>query len=245
MSRTRVLVVEDDESYQDLYESFFGRLYKDEFIGRLARTGKAALDQLKRHPSPPIDAVVLDWQLPDIDGLSILRKIRTTPATKGLIVFMVTGSNLERGAEVALESRADDYIAKPFRERELYLKLRNHLERWRLVQEASGVFELNGLKLKISEKSISLAGKPIILRPKEFDLLMLLMERPDILHTQDYLAEALSAPSDVISPEALRQQVSRLRKALGAWGERIEMRYGQGYILHAKPASRRAESDPA
>lgn len=240
MRRVRVLVVEDDEGYQALYESFF-RFHKTEFVGHLARTGQAALDQLKRHPSPPIDAVVLDWQLPDIDGLSILRQIRSTPATKDIVVLMVTGSKREQGAEVALEWRANDYVAKPFRERELYLRLRNHAERMQPAQGTRGVFVVDGLRIDVGGRGVSLAGKPIPLRPKEFDLLMLLLEWPNIIHAQEYLADALSAPEDVTTPEAFRQHLSNLRRALGAWGERIEMRYGQGYILHAKPSSRRTE----
>lgn len=235
MARTRVLVVEDDPSYQELYETLFGRLHKDEFIGLLAKSGKIAREQLKRHPSPPIDAVMLDWQLPDGDGLSILREIRAHPTTKDIIVFMVTGNTQEKEAAAALQARADDYITKPFREQELCLRLRNHLERWRAAQEQRGVFALDGLRVSIKDKAVTLDGGDVSLRPKEFDLLVLLLERPDVLHAQTYLADALSTSSEAISHDALKQQVSRLRKALGAWGERIEARYGQGYVLHSKP----------
>jgi len=245
MARARVLVVEDDASYQELYETFFGRLYKDEFIGRLAKTGKAALDQLNRHPSPPIDAVVLDWALPDTDGLSILRQIRANPATKSIVVFMVTGNTRDKDADAALESKADDFIVKPFRERELYLKLRNHLERWRAAQETSGVFSLDGLCLNIKSKTTTLNGRSVHLQPKEFELLVLLLERPGVLHAQGFLAEAISTPSDETPPEGVRRHIHNLRTKLGSWGEHIEARYGQGYAIHAKPTSRRPESDPA
>ncbi|MBI5594910.1 MAG: response regulator transcription factor [Elusimicrobia bacterium] len=235
MARARVLVVEDDESYQELYQSFFGRLHKDEFIGLLAKTGKAALNQLKRHPSPPIDAVVLDWHLPDTDGLSLLRRIRANPETRNIVVFMVTGNQRDKDADIALESRADEYFTKPFRERELYLKLRNHLERWRMAQEDRGVFTLEGLCLSMKAKAVTLVDNPVHLQPKEFDLLALLLERPGVVHPQDYLADAISTASDETSPEDVRKHIHNLRKALGEWGARIEARYGQGYVLHEKP----------
>lgn len=235
MARARVLVVEDDPSYQELYETLLGRLHRDEFIGLLAKTAKVAREQLRRHPSPPIDAVVLDWQLPDGDGLSLLREIRANPATKDLIVFMVTGNAQEKEAAAALQAMADDYINKPFREEELCLRLRNHLERWRTAQEERGVFALDGLRVGIKDKAVTLNGNQVSLRPKEFDLLLLLLERPDVLHSQGYLADALSMSSEAISHDALRQHICHLKKALGAWGDHIEARYGQGYVLHSQP----------
>lgn len=234
MARARILVVEDDESQQALYEAFFDSLYKDEFMWVLAKNGTEAFAQLKKHPSPPIDAAILDWRLPDTDGLAMLRHIRSNPSTRNILVFMVTGNADQRNTDSALESGADEYFTKPFRENQLYLKLRNQLQRRWMAQEERGVFELDGLKLNLKDQGVLLDGHPVHLKPKEFDLLMVLLERSDIVHAQSYLAEAISLPSEETSPEAVRQHVYGLHKALGPWGDRIEARYGQGYVLHTK-----------
>lgn len=235
MARARVLVVEDDPVQQELYETLLGQIHKDEFIGLLAKTGKSAREQLKKHPSPPIDAVILDWRLTDEDGLSILRDIRANPATQNLIVFMVTGNTRAKDTEAALQARADDYITKPFREQELCLKLRNHLERWHLALEARDAYSVDGLRVRLEGKNVTLAGHEFHLQPKEFDLLVLFLSRPGIIHPQDYLSDALSTSSDKTSPDQVRRHVHNLRAKLGAWGERIEALYGQGYVLHPKP----------
>lgn len=229
-----MLVVEDDESYQELYKTFFARLYSGEFIGILAKTGKEAFAHLKRHPSPPIDAVILDWCLPDTPGLAILRHIRSTVETNNVLVFMVTGNKQDQDTDAALEARADEYITKPFRENELFLKLRNHLERGRANLERRGLFKLDGLKLDVKNRAALLKDNRIPLPDMEFDLLALFMERPGILHAQTYLAEVLSPTTEPLSPEAVRKHVSNLRKALGKWGERIEVRWGRGYSLNAR-----------
>ena len=239
MARARVLVVEDDESYQELYQHFFTRLHAAEFIGIPARTGKQALGLLNRHPSPPIDAAILDCGLPDTEGLTILKHIRSNPLTRDIVTFMITGNTRDKDADAALAARADDYITKPFRENALYLKLNNHLQRGRHALEERGAFVLDGLKLDVKGREVAVGGRPVHLQPKEFDFLSLLLERPNVVHARSFLADAVSTPSEPTSPAGVRQHMYALRRALGPWGARIEARYGQGYVLHTKsPASR-------
>jgi DNA-binding response OmpR family regulator len=134
MARARVLVIEDDESYQELYQTFFARLHAVEFIGVLAKSGNGAFAHLGKHPSPPIDAAILDWRLPDTEGLTILRHIRSNPATRNIVVFMVTGNTRDGDTEAALQARADDYIIKPYSFQELLNKIN---EKIRIKKERS------------------------------------------------------------------------------------------------------------
>ncbi len=124
MAKTRVLVVEDTEIVQERYRLLFEEAHKDEFLWVLAPTGQRALLVLEKHPSTPIDIVVLDWNLPDMEGLAILKQIKSGPATRSIPVLMVTGHVLPQDAATGLETGADDYLKKDFGNDEFIARLR-------------------------------------------------------------------------------------------------------------------------
>lgn len=121
----RILVVEDD----DLMEMFYKRLfqqYADEFSFRIERTAVAAI---KRLSGGKIDLVILDWDLPRISGLDLLKALRANTATKSLRVMVVSGRVRNEDIARALEGGADDYLSKPFAVEVLLARVRSLMRR--------------------------------------------------------------------------------------------------------------------
>ena len=232
MTPIRVLVVEDDEGFHDLYTKFFD-LHSEEFSWTLAKTGDAAFSALKREQ---FDVALIDWHLKGAkDGFDVLQALRSDPKTSGIVAFMVTGNDQERDVEAAIAAGADDYINKPFKMELLAARLRGRLNRAR--QQApveSRALELDGLSLDETTGIVTLNGKRIDLYPTERALLAHFLKHPDRTFSPDQLWHAVRGYDSTTAGEALGQQVRNLRKKLSAWGERVENRRGQGYLLNVR-----------
>lgn len=123
-----VLVVEDDELMQAFYKTLFRR-HKDEFACRFEMSAEAALEHLR---DGGIEVAVLDWDLPGITGLDLLKVIRAHPRTRSIRVMVVSGRSEVEDQVRALESGADDYLSKPFQVEVFLARLRALLRRWPL-----------------------------------------------------------------------------------------------------------------
>ncbi len=234
MTQARVLVVEDDPAVQERYQWLFEQAHRKEFTWVLAPNGQRALLVLENHPSRPIDIVVLDWMLPDMEGLQILKRIKADPATRDILVLMVTAMQSAQNAAQGLDAGADDYLRKDFADEEFIARLHNFIRRRDDAVEKQADYSLDGLSLDSPGKLVTFNGSPLRLRPKEFTLLKLFLARPDMTHSQARLGDLLSEGLAPASPETVRRQVSNLRQALGPWGERIEAYRGEGYRLHTR-----------
>lgn len=231
MVRHRVLVVEDDPAYQEVYAGFF-RAHAGEFLHILAETGGRAFKILEHHPSPPVDAVLLDWTLPDMDGLKLLHLVRSLPPTRFVPVLMITAHQAEEDREIGFSAGADDYLIKPFSENELLSRLRAILRRRQWGLEEHAAFEVEDLRFDLASRRITVAGRPVDLTPTELGLLLIFLRRPNMIHSQEYLWEAVWGYDSSHWKETLKKHISNLRKKLGPkWGDRIETCEGQGYIL--------------
>lgn len=121
----QVLVVEDDELMQAFYKALFRR-HKDEFICRFEKSAEAALEQLR---GGDVEAAVLDWDLPGISGLDLLKALRSDPKTRSIRIMVVSGRTQSEDQVRALESGADDYLSKPFQVEIFLARLRSLLRR--------------------------------------------------------------------------------------------------------------------
>lgn len=235
MTRARVLVVEDDEEFQELYRKFF-ELYAEEFTWVMAKTGNAALAALKDEPRG-FDVALIDWHLRNgtVDGFKVLRAIQASAATRHIVSFMVTANDHERDIQTAIEAGADDYVTKPFSMELLAARLRGRLHRARQqapVEEE--VLELDGVRLIDVAWDAELDGVRLDLRRTEFALLKLFLQRPGRILTREFLWDAIRGYPSVTSESVLTKQISNLRTKLGRWGERLEARRGQGYVLNSR-----------
>lgn len=120
VTRSRILIVEDDELMGAFYKSLFRR-QEPEFTWHLAKNGEDALAYLN---GQDVDAVILDWDLPGIKGLDVLKAIRAHPIKRAARVFVITGRNKVEDKTIAFQLGADDYLSKPFEIEDMLTRLR-------------------------------------------------------------------------------------------------------------------------
>src|SRR5436190_3382574 len=161
-----VLLVEDEENLASLVSAYLEQEgYRVVSVG----TGAEALQAVEQQP---VRLVVLDLNLPDMDGLDVCRQIRIRSSVP---IVMLTARDEEADRIAGLESGADDYIGKPFSPRELVARMKAVLRRTEPYADEDRL-ELGDVALDRRSREISVAGTPVELRPKEFDLLAYLMQ---------------------------------------------------------------------
>ncbi len=194
------------------------------------------LSALELHSLEQPALVVLDWMLPKLDGLEVLRRLRQTSPTP---VLMLTARGEETDRVVGLELGADDYLTKPFSMREFVARVRALLRRAELVQQiltadhahADAPLTYNLLSLDPQSHLATLDGVPLELSPTEFTLLHLLLRSPGRAFSRAYLLDTVWGESYIGGDRSVDNTVLRLRKKLGPLGEAIETVWGIGYRL--------------
>jgi DNA-binding response OmpR family regulator len=231
-----ILVVEDAA---DLASLIVRELEGAGFATRHAADGLTALEL---HARMLPDAVILDWMLPKLDGLEVLRQMRRSAATP---VLMLTARDDVADKVAGLEVGADDYLSKPFPMEELIARMRALLRRSELIRQTlnadrSGVAETltrGALRVNPDAHQAALDGIPLDLSPTEFALLCLLLKSPGRAFSRAYLLDTLWQEAYIGGDRSVDNVVLRLRKKLGAMGEEIETVWGVGYRL--RPEERR------
>ena len=227
MTQQRVLAVEDDRGMRDFYKRFFSGLYPPEFSASVVKNAEEALDVIHANP---LDLMIVDWALPGISGLDLIRALRSHPKTQSLGILMVTARAGADDAVDALESGADDYISKPFEDRVLLARLHSLARRREEIRSQHEVYELPGLKLDVLANKLVADGRTVRLAPKEVELLRLLLARPDITHSSGFLWDAVWGYDTDRWEHILTVTISRLRTKLGPkWGPRIVSHRKKGY----------------
>jgi DNA-binding response OmpR family regulator len=199
-------------------------------------------DALAAHTRERPDLVILDWMLPGLDGLAVLRQIRQTAATP---VLMLTARGEEADRVLGLEVGADDYLTKPFSMRELLARVHALLRRVELIRQLVSSDQSPGseplayetLRLDPAARLVTLAGAPVDISATEFALLDLLMRHPGRAFSRQYLLESVWEADYIGGDRSVDNAILRLRKKLGPLGDRIETVWGVGYRLRAEGAT--------
>jgi two-component system KDP operon response regulator KdpE len=225
-----VLVVEDDPAVAEVVETALrGRGYRV----AVAATGTAGIEASWRDRP---DVVILDLGLPDVDGIDVCRTLRTWYANP-IIVLSADGAEDRKVA--ALDEGADDYVTKPFSMPELLARLRVALRHRRLVATAAdpAAFTVGDLVVDTGARQVSVAGRPVELTRREFDLLALLARRPGRVLTHGTILDQVWGSRAGAGTTSLRVHVTQLRKKLGAGPARPRLlsEPGVGYRLVAPP----------
>jgi DNA-binding response OmpR family regulator len=205
-----------------------------------AADGPQAL-QLFAETAP--DLVVLDWMLPGLDGLEVLRRVRQTSPVP---VLMLTARAEEVDRVIGLEVGADDYLTKPFGTRELIARIRALLRRHERLHDmlaadhatASTALRVGPLELDPTGHVARLDGQLLELTRTEFELLHLLLRNQGRAFSRVYLHQAVWGEPSVEGDRSVDNAILRLRRKLGAMGDAIETVWGVGYRLSARAASR-------
>ena len=223
-----VLVVEDEP---DIRALVVHHLTRDGFRCRTANNGEAALAQLRARVP---DLLLLDLMLPGVDGLELTRRVRAEAAWASVPIIMLTAKTDEVDRIVGLELGADDYVAKPFSPKELVARVRAVLRRARPVEPA-GALTSGDIVLDSSRHAVSVAGTPVDLTPKEFDLLHALMAADGRVLSREVLLNRVwgYARADEIESRTVDVHVRRLRAKLGDAGHRIATVKSVGYRFDA------------
>lgn len=216
----RILLVEDDLPLASALAEFLGA---KGFVCECAASLQAARALL---PLAHWGAVLLDWQLPDGEGLALLPLLRARLPEAAVIVLTARDQITDRIQ--GLDAGADDYLVKPYDPDELLARLRA-VER-RRSGAASAVLQMPGLAIDLGRTAVQLDGQAVELTAKEWAVLRVLAQRPDRIHPRQSLLDALYGLDADASSNTLEVFISNLRRKIGR--ERIQTLRGLGYKLN-------------
>lgn len=161
------------------------------------------------------DLLLLDWMLPKISGIDILKKIRQDEDIYDLPVIMLTAKNMEDDKIQGLNVGADDYITKPFSIKELMARINTVLRRYRISDKSQPVIEAGNIVLNTDQYKLTVDGLKVDLTRKEFELLKLLMENRGKVLKRDYLLEKVWGYEFYGETRTVDVHIRHLRKKLG------------------------------
>ena len=201
-----ILIVEDDEQVRELVARY---LERDEMQTITAATGKAGLDAV-RTKKP--DLVLLDVNLPDIDGWSILKRLRSEGNQPAVI--MLTARSDEPDRLLGLDLGADDYIVKPFSPREVVARVKAVLRRINCNDDTYEKMEFPGMTINLAGRVVQRGENVITLTPKEFDLLVELARHPSRVIQRMALYDTVWGDDGQGDDHTLDVHINRLRRKL-------------------------------
>jgi DNA-binding response OmpR family regulator len=221
----RILVIEDDP---DIALSLRLTLEREgEFSVEVAAEGAQGL---KRALERPPDLILLDVNLPGMDGFEVCRHVRKNPATEFTPVIMLTARIGESDRVLGLDLGADDYITKPFSPKEALARVRAVLRRSDRKASGPEVLADDPLRIDVAGRRAEVAGRDLSLTRKEFDLLVELIKQRGRVLTRERLLETVWGYDYPGETRTVDVHVRRLRQKLGeAVDDRVETVVGVGY----------------
>ena len=223
--KTVVLLIEDEHDIAGLIKHTLER--GGDAVVETAVSGDQAL---KLAAERPPDLIILDLNLPVLDGLEVCRLLRTRPGTTKTPIIMLTARATEGDRVVGLDAGADDYITKPFSPRELAARVRAVLRRGKAEEPGPPpVYRGKHLFADFDAVSIAVDGQSVRLTRREFELLRYLVENRNRVLSRDRVLERVWGYDRFIETRSVDVHVGRLRGKLGPAGKQIETVVGLGY----------------
>ncbi|WP_405818324.1 response regulator transcription factor [Streptomyces sp. NBC_01390] len=224
----RILVAEDDEMQSRLIRIY---LEREGNAVQVVGDGRAALDRA-RSTSP--DLIVLDVMLPLVDGLDVCRILR---GESDVPILLLTARTTEEDMLLGLDLGADDYLTKPYSPRELTARVRALLRRSRKAGAAAqpSVLRVGDMELDTARFEVRMAGRPVVLTSKEFNILETLAREPGRVFTRAQIIERVFGYDRDVLERTVDAHVMNLRRKLEAGSQGgprlLETVYGRGYRL--------------
>jgi DNA-binding response OmpR family regulator len=224
MMADTICIVDDEQHIIDLAQMY---LEAENFKITTANDGKTALEKiLTEKPS----LVVLDLMLPQLDGWEVCRRVR---AESDVPIIMLTARSDDIDRIVGLELGADDYLTKPFNPRELVARVKAILRRAekRTTQPTDTILKLENLTIYPDRRIVTVEGKTVDLRVKEFDLILTLAENKSMVFTREKLLDVVWGYDFAGETRTVDVHIAHLRHKLQGMRPTIETVWGVGYRL--------------
>ncbi len=224
MANPHILVLEDEHAIREMIA--FGLSRAGYAVSQAADTRAARSAIADKRP----DLVLVDWMLPGTSGIEFVRALKKHPDTSDLPVIMLTARGTEDDKVRGLESGADDYLTKPFSQRELQARIRAVLRRFGGMQ-SQGALTAGALELDTASYRVTLGGQELALGPTEFRLLRFFMSHPDRVYSRGQLLDRVWGANVYVEERTVDVHIRRLRKALVGSGcdKFIQTVRGAGY----------------
>ena len=202
-----ILIVEDDPAVRELLRFV---LCQHRFEVEEAPDAEVAQEMiLAAHPS----LILLDWMLPNLSGIALARKLKSSPVTQSIPIIMVTARGEEEDKVKGFECGADDYVTKPFSPRELIARIRAVLRRL-VPHQSDEQIQVADLVLDPVSRDAKINGEVIPIGPTEFRLLHFFMTHPDRVYSRTQLLDRVWGIQSFVEERTVDVCVRRLRKAL-------------------------------
>lgn len=218
-----IYCVEDDSNIRELVVYTLNTTGMDAKGFEDGKTFKEAL--AKKKP----ELVLLDIMLPGMDGMKILKDLKSSSKTKDIPVIMVTAKGSEYDKVMGLDTGADDYVTKPFGMMELVSRIKAVLRRSQKVEKR--IYEIGTLSLDLEKHEVRVEGQPVALTLKEFEMLRKLVQHPNTVFTREQFLEEIWGYEVDVETRTVDVHVRTLRQKLGVAGDVVETVRGVGYRL--------------
>jgi two-component system response regulator ResD len=205
-SRGHVLIVDDERAIRRLLRMY---LTDAGFTVAEAADGEAAVEQVRRGG---IDLVLLDLMLPEMDGFTVVRRLRETAQVP---VIMLTARTDETNRVTGLELGADDYVVKPFSPVEVVARVKAVMRRVHAPPDPHRTLRAGPAELEPASRRVTLGGREVELTRLEFDLLAELAAHPRVVYTRDRLLEKVWGYQSAVGGKTVDVHVANLRRKLG------------------------------
>ncbi len=224
MADTRILVVEDEQPIRDLIAFGLRRAGCEVALAEHSQSALASIGD--RRP----DLILVDWMLPDMSGLDLIRVLRRDANTRDIPIMMLTARAEEADKVTGLDTGADDYLTKPFSARELIARIQAVLRRSAPAGESERI-EVEGLALDQAGHRVVADGKSVPLGPTEYRLLAFLMTHPDRVYARSQLLDRVWGGNVYVEERTVDVHIRRLRKSLelSGYDRFVQTVRGAGY----------------
>ncbi|MBT6580170.1 MAG: phosphate regulon transcriptional regulator PhoB [Cellvibrionales bacterium] len=233
----KILIVDDEVAIREMIKVAL------ELAGFQCVEAASAMQAMPLIVDERPDLLLLDWMMPEVSGIELLRRLRRDEVTKEIPVILLTAKAEEQNTVQALDSGADDYITKPFKPRELTARIKS------LLRRADGragkqLIAVNGLSLDPVGHLVFINEKPVNIGPTEFKLLKFFMSHQERVYTRGQLLDQVWGSNIYIEERTVDVHIRRLRKVLTSFdnedfkiGDYIQTVRGTGYRFSATLAT--------
>ena len=211
--KEKILVVEDDNSISELIKI---HLIKNNFDHLIVADGEEAMLSIENFMP---DLVILDWMVPSLSGIEILKRLRLKSEFADLPVLMLTAKNSEQDKILGFESGVDDYLTKPFIPSELIARINAILKRSRNKTQVSNTIQFQEISIDQSQKKVFRQDRKINLGPTEYNILLFLVKNKQRVFSRDQILNKIWPHNVHVDARTVDVHIRRLRKQLNLPGE--------------------------